>query len=180
MYRDRIRFHICCHSGKFSRSSTGVFFYQILMKRNERTLYRIELLYWCKTISHKLGNMYQNFGIVNFFRRCSDQDLNSGIPNFPKQIEPIELLFYPLLCMPLKQLCLVSHFLLHFFVSKQTSFLLSSPRRYFNVLTPHGVKSQSPIIYLSVNSWNEQQQSCYITHSAHKCTYTQAQYNWWE
>ena len=91
---------------------------------------------------------------------------NSGIPNFHKQTEPIELSFYPL-CMPLKQLCLVSHFLLHFFVSKQTSFLLcSSPRRYFNVLTPHGVKSQSPIIYLSVNSWNEQQQSCYITHSA--------------
>ena len=25
MYRDRIRFHICCHSGKFSRSSTRVF-----------------------------------------------------------------------------------------------------------------------------------------------------------
>ena len=23
---------------------------------------------WCKTISHKLGNMYQNFGTVNFFR----------------------------------------------------------------------------------------------------------------
>ena len=91
MYRDRIRFHICCHSGKFSRSSTGVFFYQILMKRNERTLYRIELLYWCKTISHKLGNMYQNFGIVNFFRRCSDQDL---IPGFQISQSKLNLLNY--------------------------------------------------------------------------------------
>ena len=134
---------------------------------NERTLYSIELLYMMQNNFPQVGQYVSKFWNCQFLQTMLWSGFNSGIPNFPKQIEPIELLFYPLLCMPLKQLCLVSHFLLHFFVSKQTSFLLSSPRRYFNVLTPHGVKSQSPIIYLSVNSWNEQQQSCYITHSAH-------------
>lgn len=118
---------------------------------------------WCKTISHKLGICIKILKLSISSETMLWSGFNSGISNFPKQSEPIELLFYPL-CMPLKQLCLVSHFLLHFFVSKQTSFLLcSSPRRYFNVLTPHGVKSQSPIIYLSVNSWNEQQHHTFST-----------------
>ena len=75
MYRGRIRFHIGCHSGKFSRSSTGVF-YQILMKRNERTLYRIELLYMMQNNFSQVGQYVSKFWNCQFLqRRCSDQDL---------------------------------------------------------------------------------------------------------
>ena len=95
---------------------------------------------------------------------------NSGIPNFPKQTEPIELLFYPL-CMPLKQLCLVSHFLLHFFVSKQTFFFCSAAQDGISMSWPHMV--WNPKALLSIYLWipemnNNKAATSHIQHiSAH-------------
>ena len=55
------------------------FFYQILMKRNERTLYRIELLYMMQNNFSQVGQYVSKFWNCQFLqRRCSDQYLILG------------------------------------------------------------------------------------------------------